>query len=260
MPFPVKDESQVITAANSVASDRITPVFAISNVTGHGLDLLRSFIVKLRRKRVNANELYAPDPSTLPSVLLNIDGVYQVPGVGLVIGGTLIRGSIHTGQNLQVGPDRSGQYQAVTVRSIECKRLPVKEVGTGVSATLAIRPLHKRPQTALRRQAFRKGMIAIDGTDKAQSCWEFEAEVVILHHSTTIGCGYQPVVHQGVIRQAASIISIDGSTTETLRTGQTASATFKFQYYAEFLTPGSTFLFREGLSKGVGRVKTVFYQ
>jgi GTPase len=103
-------------------------------------------------------------------------------------------------------------------------------------------------------------MIAIDGSDKAQSCWEFEAEVVILHHSTTIGCGYQPVVHQGVIRQAASIISIDGSTTETLRTGQTASATFKFQYYAEFLTPGSTFLFREGLSKGVGRVKTVFYQ
>jgi GTPase len=135
MPFPVKDESQVITAANSVASDRITPVFAISNVTGHGLDLLRSFIVKLRRKRVNASELYAPDLSTLPSVLLNIDGVYQVPGVGLVIGGTLIRGSIHTGQNLQVGPDRSGQYQAVTVRSIECKRLPVKEVGTGMIVT-----------------------------------------------------------------------------------------------------------------------------
>lgn len=34
----------VQAAADSVASNRITPVFAISSVTGLGVDLLRSFV------------------------------------------------------------------------------------------------------------------------------------------------------------------------------------------------------------------------
>ena len=47
---------------------------------------------------------------------------------------------------------------------------------------------------------------------------EFEANVVILHHSTTISCGYQPVVHCGVLRQAAEMIQITGR--ESLKTGE----------------------------------------
>ena len=34
MPYPVKEMSQVEAAAASIASDRVTPVFAISSVTG----------------------------------------------------------------------------------------------------------------------------------------------------------------------------------------------------------------------------------
>lgn len=36
MPFPVKDMAAVQVAADSIASDRITPVFTISSVTGQG--------------------------------------------------------------------------------------------------------------------------------------------------------------------------------------------------------------------------------
>ena len=46
---------------------------------------------------------------------------------------------------------------------------------------------------------------------------EFEANVIILHHSTTICCGYQPVVHCGVLRQSAEMIEIRGR--ENLKTG-----------------------------------------
>jgi GTPase len=35
MPFPVKDMTAVHTAANTIVSDRITPVFTISSVTGN---------------------------------------------------------------------------------------------------------------------------------------------------------------------------------------------------------------------------------
>ena len=47
---------------------------------------------------------------------------------------------------------------------------------------------------------------------------EFEANVIILHHSTTICCGYQPVVHCGVLRQSAEMIEIRGR--ENLKTGE----------------------------------------
>lgn len=76
--------------------------------------------------------------------------------------------------------------------------------------------------------------------------------MIILHHSTTIGCGYQPVIHSGVLRQAAEIVGIKGR--ETLKTGERAIVKFRFMYFADYLLPGSTFIFREGRAKGIGKV------
>lgn len=81
-----------------------------------------------------------------------------------------------------------------------------------------------------------------------RACREFEASVVILHHSTTIEVGYQPVIHCGVLRQSAAIVKIEGR--ETLRTGERATVTFRFMYCPDFILPGCTFLFREGRAKG----------
>lgn len=73
-------------------------------------------------------------------------------------------------------------------------------------------------------------MVAIDGHDDPRATREFEADVVILHHSTTVAPGYQPVIHCGVVRQAAAILSMSGteSGVEALRTGQTATVRFRF--------------------------------
>lgn len=73
-------------------------------------------------------------------------------------------------------------------------------------------------------------MVAIDGQDDPRATREFEADVVILHHSTTVAPGYQPVIHCGVVRQAAAILSMSGteSGVEALRTGQTATVRFRF--------------------------------
>ena len=46
MPFPIKDMTSVEVAAESISSNRITPVFAISSVTGLGVDYLRAFVGK----------------------------------------------------------------------------------------------------------------------------------------------------------------------------------------------------------------------
>jgi GTPase len=111
----------------------------------------------------------------------------------------------------------------------------------------------------LKRSWFRKGMVVIDalnvpkGVDPTPlAVKEFDANIVILHHSTTISVGYQPVVHCGVVRQSAEMVSIVGR--EALRTGERATVRFRFLYFADYLLPGSTFLFREGKAKGIGKV------
>ena len=79
--------------------------------------------------------------------------------------------------------------------------------------------------------------------------WEFDAEVTILHHATTIRPNYQPIIHCGVIRQAAQVLSISR---EQMRTGDKGLIRFRFMFHPEFLNPGLTILFREGRTKGIG--------
>jgi GTPase len=106
----------------------------------------------------------------------------------------------------------------------------------------------------LKKNQFRKGMVLLDKALNPQSIWEFEAEVVILHHATTIQQHYQAVMHCGVIRQAAQVLEMNR---DLLRTGDKGHIKFKFMYRPEYLKPGTTILFREGRTKGLGVVSGI---
>ncbi len=85
---------------------------------------------------------------------------------------------------------------------------------------------------------------------------EFEAEIVILHHATLVQKNYQAVMHSGSIRQSTRVLSITEK--EFLRSGEKGLVRFRFMYHPEFLKQGSTVMFREGRSKGMGIVTRVF--
>jgi len=69
----------------------------------------------------------------------SIDDSYSVPGVGTVVSGTTLRGTIRLNDTLLLGPDPVGQFIPIAIKSIHRKRMPVKEVRGGQTASFALK-------------------------------------------------------------------------------------------------------------------------
>lgn len=74
------------------------------------------------------------------------------------------------------------------------------------------------------RVQVRKGMVLVDERLAPRASWEFDADIAILTHSTTIAPRYQAVVHCEIIRQAARVVAMDK---ERLRSGDRACVRFR---------------------------------
>lgn len=59
--------------------------------------------------------------------------------MGTVVSGTLLQGSIRINDVLMLGPDALGNFQPIAVKSIHRKRMPVKEVRGGQTASFALK-------------------------------------------------------------------------------------------------------------------------
>lgn len=123
-------------------------------------------------------------------------------------------------------------------------------------------------------------MVMVSPKLMPQATWEFEAEILVLHHPTTISPRYQamgespqgsstrstccsslftdpvsaPAVHCGSIRQTATILSMSK---DCLRTGDKATVHFRFIKTPEYLHREHKLVFREGRTKAVGTVTKV---
>ncbi|OMJ17058.1 GTP-binding protein 1 [Smittium culicis] len=242
VPLYIKSTKDVIEAATlHSGSDRTCPVFLVSNVSGNGLDLLRNYInFYPQSNKYNRNK----------PAIMEIRESYSVPFVGTVVSGVVWQGSVHSGDQFWIGPNEFGQFTTTVIKSIHNNRSPVSVSFAGQSASFALKKVA--------RKDVRKGLVLISkGTDvneempKAYYC--FEADVLILYHSTTIDLKYQAVLHCRAIRQTARIVSICDQE-DTLRTGDRAKVVFRFLVRPEYLTVGSKIIFREGRTKGVGKI------
>ena len=54
-----------------------------------------------------------------------IDSRYFTKDVGLILGGTILRGSIKLNQQMMFGPDRNGNFKHVVVKGIHENRVPI---------------------------------------------------------------------------------------------------------------------------------------
>jgi GTPase len=74
-----------------------------------------------------------------------IDDTYSVPGVGTVVSGTTLKGTIKVNETLLLGPDPLGHFAPIAVKSIHRKRMPVNEVRSGQTASFSLKKI-KRSQ------------------------------------------------------------------------------------------------------------------
>ncbi|TID01541.1 GTP-binding protein 1 [Colletotrichum higginsianum] len=242
IPIFIKDREECINTATQFVSQRICPVFQVSNVTGENLDLVRTFL--------NILPHHGRYDSDAPFEF-HVNDTFSVPFVGTVVSGIIKSGVIHAGDNVLIGPDSLGQFTTTSIRSIERKRLGVPAASAGQSASFALKKV--------RRKDVRKGMVVLpklEGQPAPKVHREFIAEVLILSHATTIKTKYQAMLHVGPVSQTCAIIDVDRP---YIRTGDRATVAFRFVQRPEYLAPGDRLLFREGRTKGLGIVKSVGY-
>ncbi|KAK8108490.1 GTP-binding protein 1 [Apiospora sp. TS-2023a] len=242
IPVFIRNREECINTATQFVSQRICPIFQVSNVTGENLDLVRTFLNILpHHGRYDADASFE----------FHVNDTFSVPFVGTVVSGIVKSGVIHAGDNVLIGPDGLGNFTATSVRSIQRKRIDVPAASAGQSASFALKKV--------RRKDVRKGMVVlpkIEGAPPPKVHQEFVAEVLILSHATTIKTKYQAMLHVGPVSQTCAIIDVDRP---FIRTGDRATVAFRFVQRPEYLVPGDRLLFREGRTKGLGIVKEVGY-
>jgi len=240
VPLNIKSEDDAVIAALNINSLSIVPIFQVSSVNGTGIDFLKQFIQLLPAKKIN-------DEIIKHEFRAYIDDIFQVSGVGTVVAAMIYSGSLKENHPVQLGPYNDGSFKKIRVKSIHYKRVATSQIFAGQNATFA---LH-----GVKRDELRKGMVLVDENNSAKPSFEFDADIYVLYHSTTIRKGYSPVIHCRSIRQSARMEEFNH---ELLRTGDRAHVKFKFLYRPEHIRVGQRIVFREGRTKGLGIITKVY--
>jgi GTPase len=239
IPYTVNTLDDAAVCASTLASESVVPIFKVSNVTGLGMNNLKHFLNRSRKRSILS-------PSK-KDVRYHIDRTFSVPGTGLVIGGTLATGSISIGDKLYLGPSSTGEWTTIIVKSIHSKRVSVITVNCGGYVCLGIRKIDKH--------TIRRGQVIM--SSEGCSVRTFEANInVIKTTSTTVRLGYTPIIHTNTVRQSAKLVHIEGDS-QVIRTRDSAIVKFSFCRKPESLLVGDIILMAEGNVKVVGTVTGV---
>lgn len=222
--------------------NKTIPTFNVSNTTGLNIKNLRNFILKLD----SYNDW---ESIKLKKQFAIIEDIFFVNGVGIVLSLTVTSGIFRKNDRIMLGPFH-GKFVEITIKTIHNNfKQHIDYLEAGKSGCFSVKCNEKKFQ--LKRDILKRGMILVDKTNENLTYSEFEAKVKILHHPSTIKQNYEAMIHCGSIKQVAKITHIDK---ELLRTGDQSLVKFRFKRRPEFIQTDKQILFREGKTKGVGRI------
>ena len=117
---------------------------AVSSLTGEGVDALRAHLEEAAGA--------APDRRAGKRFRLAIDRVFTLSGVGVVATGTVLSGSVHLGDRIQLSP--SGLF--ARVRSLHAQNRPAEAAHAGERCALNL------TGQGITKDAIRRGDVALD--------------------------------------------------------------------------------------------------
>jgi GTPase len=94
-------------------------------------------------------------------------------------------------------------------------------------------------------------MIA-DPEEHVQSCWEFEANIVVTRHPTRIAAGYTPVLQCHTIQQTVVLDRIYGA--DYLSVGDFARVRLRFMVTPEAVRADDKIVLREENTRAIGTI------
>ena len=129
----------------------MSPIFEISSVSGVGIDFLLKFLYALPPVPTSDASNNPKDQETLQEEAeFQVDEIFNIPSLGSIVGGRLVKGVIRTGDSLLLGPDDpTGRFVRVQVQSLHRNRAPCRTVQAGQAATLALGKTY--PKSILRK-------------------------------------------------------------------------------------------------------------
>jgi elongation factor 1-alpha len=237
IPYMVKTPKDADFLTKNM-NHHLVPVIKASPVTGEGLELLDRLFSRLK---IPSHEEDSKKP-----FMMYIDKIYSVLGVGTVVSGTIRQGTVQKGEKLIIGPFSSGDFITVNVKTIEMHHYRKESAVVGEVVGISI--------AGVEMDEIRRGMIICHQDYNPKAVREFEAEVAILVHPTTIKEGYECITHIETIAETTCFRPLDQ---EYLSAGDTGQIKMRFKYRPFAIREGQKLIFREGKSKGVGTVTRV---
>jgi elongation factor 1-alpha len=221
----------------------LIPFIRISNVTGKGINILKSVLSTIQRKS-----------HTFPPVF-SISSIYKVPGWGLVCSG-YTGVEIRKGQELYIGPfkkhnkSKNNKYEVCGFEGMYEKTY-VRSVHNDYREFVDVLPAFTRGCLCIKwdpekRTLIRSGMILSPTPQPVYK--RFNAEVVVFNNNhTSIRNGFCAFANCGAIREPIRFIKVP----DLLRSGDKAAVEIEFIHNSYFLTPETLIFFRESALRGV---------
>ena len=232
IPYRLKTIDGIENIKDKIGQGTIIPIIRASPVTMEGMDIIDELLKSLPKRNLSQHlnfEIY-------------VDRVYQIAGVGPVVSGTIKSGSVNAGELLYLGPTKDSKFLQVKVQSIEMHHCRVDKASAGDIVGIALK--------GVKPNDIERGMVLSKKRPRAVK--QFISEVFILNHPTRITSGYEPVIHIETISESV----IFEPETEYMMAGQSGMVKIQFKYRPYYVYEGQKFIFREGKSKGIGKVIT----
>ncbi|HML05052.1 MAG TPA: GTP-binding protein [Methanobacterium sp.] len=237
IPYMVKTREDAEFVSKNM-NQHLVPVVNVSSLTGEGLELLDDLFLNLpiRDEEMNKEKPF----------MMYIDKVYSVVGVGTVVSGTIRQGKVNKGEKLLLGPDGSGRFIEVGVKTIEMHHYKKEHAEAGEVVGISI--------TGVDMDDIKRGMIICSPNYDMKAVREFEADVAILVHPTTIKEGYECITHVETISETTKFEPLDK---EYMSAGDSGKVRMRFKYRPYNVKEGHRIIFREGRSKGIGTITKI---